>query len=82
MVCLVSKVTETVLLKTLGISSLSDILDRTYKGFSREADVDREKVMGVYGDRNRGSIRLNSGRFYTAAEYENRIQRVKALQLP
>lgn len=73
--------TRGVLVHALGLSQLEDVLDRDYKEISSSNDVKRDKVP-VYGDRNRGSVRLNMGRFYTYGEYENRVSRVKAISLP
>ncbi|WP_281054916.1 hypothetical protein [Thiocystis violascens] len=36
----------------------------------------------LYADRNRGSVRLNAGRFYTAREYTDRVRKMKAIKLP
>ena len=73
--------TREVLEHVLGLSQLEDVLDRDYQEVSSSHDVNRDKIH-VYGDRNRGSVRLNTGRFYTYGEYEDRISRVKAIPLP
>lgn len=73
--------TRGVLVHVLGLSQLEDVLDKDYQEVSSNCDVKRDKVL-VYGDRNRGSVRLNTGRFYTYGEYEDRISRVKAIPLP
>lgn len=77
----VSGRTKEVICKTLNIKNLKDVIDRSYGGFSIKNDVDREKTV-LYSDSNRGSIRLNTGRFYTASEHEERINRAKKLKLP
>lgn len=73
--------TRGVLVHVLGLSHFEDVLDKDYQEISPNCDIKRDAVP-VYGDRNRGSVRLNTGRFYTYGEYEDRIRRVKAILLP
>lgn len=77
----VSETTRNIVCKSLNIDRLSAVIDMSYGGFSTAADVDRAKT-GLYSDSNRGSVGLNAGRFYTAREYEERINRIKNLRLP
>lgn len=77
-----SEATMTKLFARLGASSCGELLGRNYQGLSRDHDVDRVAHMRLYADRNRGSVRINSGRFYTIAEYEDRVARVKERALP
>lgn len=76
-----AKKTRETLCKALGVSDLTQVMDRDFKNISRENDINREKV-ALYADRNRGSVRLNSGRFYTAKEYEERIRKTNSRALP
>lgn len=79
---LFSDAAQAVVFSVLGISALSEVLDRDFQDITPSQDISRDKVSGLYSDRNRGSVRLNSGRFYTASEFEARIDRVSALPLP
>lgn len=76
-----SEKTRAVLLNVLGISQLSDVLDKDFHDLSATNDVCRSKV-SIYGDRNRGSVRLNSGHYYTVSEFEERLRQVKLTPLP
>ncbi|MFZ4524293.1 MAG: hypothetical protein ACOYOE_01765 [Chlorobium sp.] len=77
----VSETTRNIVCESLDIDRLSEVIDMSYGGFSTTADVDREKTK-LYSDSNRGSVRLNTGRYYTAKEYEERINRIKNMKLP
>lgn len=77
----VSETTRDIVCKSLDIDRLSAVIDMSYKGFSTTSDVDREKTR-LYSDSNRGSVRLNTGRFYTVKEYDERINRIKNMKLP
>jgi len=77
----ISPETEEILCRALGCKRLLDVMDRDYADFSETQDVDREKIMR-HAKRNRGSIRISKGRFYTLKEYAERIHRVKKLRLP
>ncbi|NVZ08401.1 hypothetical protein HW932_03910 [Allochromatium humboldtianum] len=79
-ITLAPKTRET-LCKELGVSNLPDLMDRDFQDISPDTDVDRAKV-ALYADRNRGSVRLNSGRFYTAKEFADRVRKIKSLVLP
>lgn len=82
MATLFSEASQAVVFSVLGISTLSEVLDKDFQDITPTQDIIRDKVSGLYADRNRGSVRLNSGRFYTAAEFDARIDRVSALNLP
>lgn len=73
--------TKAVLLNVLGISQLTDVLDKDFRDLSASNDVCRSKA-SIYGDRNRGSVRLNSGNYYTVREFEERLQQAKLTPLP
>ncbi len=77
----VSETTRNIVCKSLDIDRLSEVIDMSYGGFSTTAYVDRAKT-GLYSDSNRGSVSLNTGRYYTAKEYEERIYRIKNMKLP
>lgn len=82
MAALLSDATRSAVFRTLGISSFAEVLDKNFLDITPEHDADRCKVLGLYADRNRGSVRINSGHFYTATEQQDRIARVKELKLP
>ena len=73
--------TLTIVTKALGVKEVSDIINRDFKDITPEHDVDREKE-GKYRSRVRGSIRLSSGRYYTANEYADRINKIRSIRLP
>lgn len=73
--------TRKTLCEEFGVTRLVELMEREYKDLSPEADVDREKA-ALYAKRNRGSVRLNTGRYYTATEFAEHIRKVKALNLP
>lgn len=79
---LLSVATQDAALKALGISSFAEVLDRDFLDLTPEHDADRTLVLRLYADRNRGSVRINSGHFYTASEIKARIRRVQELRLP
>lgn len=76
-----AKETRKTLCDEFGVAGLAELMERDYRDISPEADVDREKAT-LYAERNRGSVRLNAGRFFTATEYVEHIRKVKALHLP
>lgn len=65
----------------LGVTNTNQLLDRDYRDISPETDVDRDKTR-KYADRNRGSVRLNAGKFYTASEFADRVEAVSRTPLP
>lgn len=77
----ISQKTKKVLLEALKMDRLVEIMDRDYADLNEDHDVDREKAV-CYASRNRGSIRINTGRFYTIKEYAHRVERAKRLKLP
>ena len=77
----VSEKTRDIVCKSLNINCLAEIINRSYSGFSSTDDIDREKI-ALYSDCNRGSIRIITGRFYTAQEYDERVKRVTRMKLP
>jgi len=76
-----SGATQQALIRTLSISRIEDVLDMEFRVPSEDFDVSREKA-AVYSNLNRGSVRLNSGKFYTFGEFRERVARVKAMPLP
>lgn len=70
-----------VITRFLGLSNLHEIMERRFQDFSPEDDIIRDKV-DKYSRRIRGSVRLRSGRYYTAQEFQDRIERIKHLELP
>lgn len=82
MAVLLSEATKAAVFRVLGISSFTEALDRDFKDINATNDADRGMILGLYADRNRGSVRINSGHFYTSSEFQDRINRVKALPLP
>ncbi|MGB4062529.1 MAG: hypothetical protein WBK19_01760 [Azonexus sp.] len=82
MATMLSDVTKRAVFKALGISSFAEVLDKEFLDLTPEHDADRGLVLGLYADRNRGSVRINSGHFYTASEMKARISRVQELRLP
>lgn len=77
----ISEKTKKVVLAALNLKSLGDVMDREYGVIDRAHDIDRENAVR-YASRNRGSIRINTGRFYTLNEHAERVKRVKQLKLP
>lgn len=77
----VSDSAKSIVCRALNVNDFKQIVDRDFQSLDSDHDVDRTKV-GRYADRNRGSIRLNAGKFYTAHEFEERVRRVKKLKLP
>ncbi|ESQ17435.1 MAG TPA: hypothetical protein DDY14_04905 [Chromatiaceae bacterium] len=77
----VSDKTRQIVCRELKVNSFADLVDRDFQEIDENHDVDRNKV-ARYADRNRGSVRLDAGKFYTAKEYEQRIRRVKNMKLP
>ncbi|MGB5831289.1 MAG: hypothetical protein WBG92_04780 [Thiohalocapsa sp.] len=77
----VSDKTRQIVCRELKVESFADLVDRDFQAFDAKHDVDRNKV-ARYSDRNRGSVRLNAGKFYTAEEHDRRVRRVKRLKLP
>jgi hypothetical protein len=73
--------TRKTLCDEFGVTGLVELIERDFEDISPAADVDREKA-ALYAERNRGSVRLSAGRFYTATEYVEHIRKVKALNLP
>ncbi len=65
----------------LGVKKLKDVMNKEYLDITPSKDVDRKKAQ-LYAGRNRGSVRLNAGRYYTAKEEEERAERIKSLKLP
>jgi len=77
----VSEKTINTLLQRLGLKCPVDVMDLDFQDIDEEHDVDREKA-SLYASRNRGSVRINTGRYYTAKEYRDRVRHVKNLRLP
>jgi hypothetical protein len=82
MASLLSDETKGAVFRALGMSSIAEVLDRDFLDVTPEHDADRGLVLGLYADRNRGSVRINSGHFYTASEMQARISQVRELKLP
>jgi len=77
----ISRNARNTLLKNLGIRNLIDIMDRNFLELDEAHDIDRKKA-ARYSNRNRGSVRVNTGRFYTVKEHQRRIKKAKQLKLP
>lgn len=77
----ISNQTRKALLDALNLRRLVDVMDRDFMDIDEAHDVDRGKAVR-YASRNRGSVRINTGRFYTAKEHSDRIARAKRLKLP
>lgn len=77
----ISAKTRQTLCRELKTPALIDLIDADYLDITPEADVVRNRVV-IYADRNRGSVRLNTGRYYTAREYADYVKKVSALNLP
>lgn len=77
----ISEETRKIVCQELGESTLINLVDADYQDITPEADVDRDKA-SIYADRNRGSVRLNAGRYYTAREAAERERKVRAMNLP
>lgn len=73
--------TKAVLMGVLGVSKLEDVLYKDFQDISVSCDVIRKQAE-LYSDRNRGSVRLNAGRYYTAGEFQERVQQAKFIPLP
>ena len=81
MTMLLSEETQSIICKRLNMSCLEDVVEKEYGSISASQDTDREKT-ALYASHNRGSIRLNTGRYYTAQEYAERVKRVTNMKLP
>jgi hypothetical protein len=76
-----NKKSQSIIRKQLNVKKIEDVISRDYIDFSPENNIDREKTK-IYSRKVRGSVRLKNGRFYTTNEYQKRVDRVKALELP
>ncbi len=74
---------NTVLLiqKTLHAQDKAELITRGYGTTSAKADFNREDTQ-KYANRNRGSVRILRGNFYTPKEYEDFVAKALALKLP
>jgi hypothetical protein len=77
----IAEATGEALYQELGVSRLIEVMKHDFQDISPDADVDRDKS-ALYADRNRVSVRLSSGRYYTAQEYAAHVRKVKSLELP
>jgi len=77
----ISEQTKETIRKALGARSLSDLQERPYQDLTADADVDRKKA-AMYAHRNRGSVRLNAGHYFTVQEYDDFVRQAKAVRLP
>ena len=77
----VSSETLGIVFRRLGINSRMEVVNRDYKGFSLDNDIEREKQK-TYSSLIRGSIRLQEGKYYTAHEYEEKIKRSLERKIP
>lgn len=77
----ISHQTKRILLNALNLGHLVEIIDKDYTDIDEKNDIDHKKAVR-YAGRNRGSVRINTGRFYTMKEYSDRILRAKKLKLP
>jgi len=77
----VSDKVREIVCRTLGVESFAQIQEQDFEAFDADHDVDRSKA-SRYAHRNRGSVRLNAGKFYTAQEHAERIRRAKQQDLP
>ena len=69
------------ILNSLDAKNINEVIDRNFADINEQYDVDRDKV-DLYFPLVRGSIRLNSGLYYTAKEYEERRKAIISEQLP
>lgn len=76
-----SENTKEIIRKALDVESFKELQDRPYQDFSVDADVDREKAK-IYAERNRGSVRLNTGRYFTLNEYADHLRKLRSVRLP
>ena len=77
----ISDQTRKILLNALNMERLVEVMDRNYTDIDEAHDIDREKAVR-YASRNRGSVRINTGRFYTVKEHLDRVARARRLKLP
>lgn len=58
-----------------------DLVNRDYTKTATDVDFSREDAK-KYANRNRGSVRIFRGNFYTQSEYEEFVKNALALELP
>lgn len=59
----------------------TELVNRDYSKTSSCVDFNREDAK-KYANRNRGSVRIFRGNFYTRSEYEEFVEEALALELP
>ncbi len=59
----------------------TELVNRDYDKTSSCVDFNREDAK-KYANRNRGSVRIFRGNFYTRSEYEEFVEKALALELP
>ena len=77
----ISEKTKQTICQTLDAASLDELQERPYQSLSVDADVNRDHA-AIYAHRNRGSVRLNAGRYFTMKEYEDFVRQAKSVRLP
>ncbi len=77
----IAEATRKALCNVLGVSRLIEVMEHDFQDISPNADVDRDKA-ALYADRNRDSVRLTAGRYYTAREYAAHVRKIRSLELP
>ena len=58
-----------------------ELVNRDYDKTSSRVDFNREDAK-KYANRNRGSVRIFRGKFYTQSEYEEFVERALGIELP
>ena len=77
----ISDYSKKAICRSLKVNHLSELLDQSFSQESIETPEDCEMTR-LYADRNRGSVRITTGRFYSTAEYQDHIAKVKGLRIP
>ncbi len=69
-----------IIMKRLGMKNSNEVFKREFKATDSKSET-REKIH-TYKRLIRGSVRLSSGRYYTAEEYAQRVKKAKETPLP
>jgi hypothetical protein len=59
----------------------TELVNRDYNKTSSNVDFNREDAK-KYANRNRGSVRIFRGNFYTRSEYEEFVEKALSIELP
>jgi len=74
---------QKIIITRLKLKHISEVFEKHSRVFpdSESNATSRERVK-LYNKNLRGSVRLKTGRFYTQEEWDERVRRVGAIELP